>query len=253
MSFHTYAYGAEASQAGDLYLPQNPARSVVCLLHGGFWRMPYGRADLDALCSALQEDGHAVWNLEYRRMGEPGAGWPGTFEDVAKGIDRLAEIAAEGAPLPLDRVVVAGHSAGGHLALWSAARDRFPGATTSGIKVWAAAGLAPAADLHQGFALELGRGAVLNFLERTPDADPERYRLSSPPSLLPLGTRQIIVHGTDDDAVPVSMSRDYVAAARAAGDVVDYVELEGAGHMDFLDPESAAIAAFREWLDRICA
>src|SRR5438105_2368060 len=137
------------SQEGDLYLPTRPGRSVVCLLHGGFWRTPYARDEMTPIARDLVARGYAVWNLDYRRLGDPGGGWPGTLEDVAAGIDHLADLAAEGVALNLQRVIVAGHSAGGQLALWSAARDRYSGdgAAPPRVRVAAVAGLAPVADL----------------------------------------------------------------------------------------------------------
>ena len=107
----TFQYGTDASQVGDLYLPSPPRPAVVCLLHGGFWRMPYSREEMTPIAEDLVRRGFAVWNLEYRRVGAPGGGWPGTFEDVVAGIDHLATLAAEGADLDLDRIQVAGHSA----------------------------------------------------------------------------------------------------------------------------------------------
>src|SRR5688572_18692450 len=117
---HTFNYGRDDQQAGDLSLPGAARPPVVCLLHGGFWRMPHGRAELAPIARDLCTRGFAVWNLEYRRVGAPGGGWPGTLQDVGAGIDHLATLAADGIGLDLDRVAVVGHSAGGQLALWSA-------------------------------------------------------------------------------------------------------------------------------------
>ena len=117
----TASYGALPDQEGDLYLPAHSRAPVVCLLHGGFWRMPHGRDQMAAVAQDLVSRGYAVWNMEYRRLGVRTAGWPGTFDDVITGIDRLAQFVADGTDLDLDRVVVCGHSAGGHLALWAAA------------------------------------------------------------------------------------------------------------------------------------
>ncbi len=124
----TITYGACADQAGDLHLPQmrgdDPRRAaVVCLLHGGFWRMPHGRDQMNAVAGDLATRGFAVWNLGYRRVGAPGGGWPGTFDDVVAGIDHLATLAADGVAIDPERVIVVGHSAGGQLALWCAHRD----------------------------------------------------------------------------------------------------------------------------------
>jgi acetyl esterase/lipase len=126
-TMHTVKYGSSDSQEGDLYLPSKQRPPVICLLHGGFWRMPYSRDEMTLIAQDLAARGFAVWNIEYRRIGALGGGWPGTFQDVTAGIDHLATFVADGVELDLNRVTVIGHSAGGHLALWSAARNRHYG------------------------------------------------------------------------------------------------------------------------------
>jgi acetyl esterase/lipase len=254
----TLAYGERPEQQGDLYLPATPSSpAVVCLLHGGFWRSMYRRDQMDAVATDLAGRGFAVWNLEYRGLGAPGGGWPGTLADVADGIDHLATLALRGSRLALDDLAVVGHSAGGHLALWSAARDRSSALGGQGVRVRvaAAAGLAPVADLEAAHALGLGNGVVGQFLGGSPEQHPDRYRASSPRALLPLGVPQLVVHGTADDTVPIEIARGYVQAARTAGDAVTLVELTGRGHFDCLDPQSEAHAALCRWLagrDRAC-
>jgi acetyl esterase/lipase len=246
----TLAYGLFASQDGDLHLPNVPRPAVVCLLHGGFWRMPYGRDQMTPVARDLAGRGLAVWNLEYRRLGAPGGGWPGTFEDVAAGIDHLATLAARGVDLDLARVTVVGHSAGGQLALWSAARARWSGGAVAQprVRVSAAAGLAPLADLESVHDLGLGGAVVAELLGGSPRERPERYRAASPAALLPLGVPQLILHGLADDVVPIEIARNYARAARAAGDRIEAVELPRTGHMEFLDPQSDAHAALCRWL-----
>src|ERR1700678_3386874 len=119
----TVPYGPSRVQVGDLYLPDAPRPPVVCLLHGGYWRMPYGRRYIAPVALDLVSRGFAVWSLEYRRVGGVGGGWPGTLQDVGAGIDHLATLAAEGVDVDLARVTAIGHSAGGQLALWCAQRD----------------------------------------------------------------------------------------------------------------------------------
>lgn len=238
----THPYGPAPGQEGDLHLPDRAHPPVVVLLHGGFWTMPWGREQMTAVADDLAARGFAVWNLEYRRLGAPDAGWPGTLMDVATGVDHLAQLAADGVHLDLDRVVVAGHSAGGHLALWCAARRRLR-AGPSPVRVALAVGLAPIADLARAAALRVGGDVVAEFLGGLPGRVPERYRVASPMEMLPLGVEQLILHGTADDAVPIELSRRYAEAARAAGDTVELVELPGMGHMEYLDPASDAHAA----------
>lgn len=237
----TYAYGPAPAQEGDLHLPEQTHPPVVVLLHGGFWTMPHGREQMTAVADDLAMRGFAVWNLEYRRLGAPGGGWPGTLADVAAGLDHLAQLAADGVDLDLDRVAVAGHSAGGHLALWCGARRRLR-ADPSPIRLSLAIGLAPIADLGRAAALRVGGDVVAGFLGGPPDRVPERYRAASPKEMLPLGVPQLILHGTADDAVPIELSRRYAETAQTAGDTIELVELQGMGHMEYLDPGSDAHA-----------
>ena len=248
-SIRTYSYGSLDSQEGDLYLPQVSRPPVLCLLHGGFWRMPYNRDELNSIAKDLAARGYAVWNVEYRRLGAPGGGWPGTLHDVASAIDHLATLVTDGIELDLNRVIVAGHSAGGHLALWSAARNK-PANISSLVRVQpiAAAGLAAITDLARMCELNAGRCAVNEFLGGRPSQYPDRYRAASPIELLPLGVRQLIIHGVKDEELPIDLSRSYAIAAQASGDCVEFVELPDAGHMEFLDPSSKAHLSFCEWL-----
>ncbi len=197
---------------------------VVVLIHGGFWRSHYDLTSLRPIAAGLAAAGHLVWNIEYPRVGMPGGGWPGTAEAVAGAVD-AALVAAGGR-----RVVVAGHSAGGHLALW-AARGRPVAAVVS---------LAGVADLVGGAREQLGDGAVPAFLGAGPDDDPERYAAASPLARLPLGVPAVVIHGDGDRNVPISQSRTWVTAARAAGDDVDFVELAGADHFDVIAPAGPA-------------
>lgn len=242
-------YGALSEQEGDLYLPDRPHPPVVCLLHGGFWRMPYGRDQMDAIARDLAARGFAVWNLEYRRIGAPTGGWPGTCEDAVAGIEHLASIVAAGADLDLERVIVCGHSAGGHLALLSASNQHRDNARR--VRIRAVAGQAPLADLIGAYELGVGGGAVRELLGGSPAEIAERYQAASPLSLLPLIVPQLLIHGTTDTVVPIEISRRYALAARAAGDQVQLVELKDAGHMEFLDPASSAHIALCDWLTRI--
>jgi len=249
----TERYGPLEDQAGDLYLPAGSRPAVICLLHGGFWRMPHGRDQMTAIAHDLARRGLAVWNLEYRRLGSATGGWPGTFEDAIAGIGHLARLVAVGVDLDLERVTVVGHSAGGHLALWSAGRQRREperGAAEP-VRISAAVGLAPVADLVRGYDLGLGGGAVAELLGGTPAGQAARYQAASPRAMLPLGVPQLLIHGTADDVVPVELSRSYTRAARSAGDQVELLELPGAGHMEYLDPASPAHAALCDWLTRM--
>jgi acetyl esterase/lipase len=249
----TERYGSLEDQVGDLFLPARPRPPVVCLLHGGFWRMPYGRDQMTAIAQDLANRGYAVWNLEYRRLGSPTGGWPGTCDDVISGIEYLTSLTNDGIDLDLKRVVIIGHSAGGHLALWSTAQQQGNrnSKVTHRILIKAVVGEAPVADLKCAYEMGVGGGAVAELLGATLTDQPRLYYAASPITLLPLGVPQFIIHGTADNVVPIEISYAYTNAARAAGDQIELLELSGVGHMEFLDPSSAAHHAVCDWLVRI--
>jgi acetyl esterase/lipase len=256
MTFRTIAYGPSQDHVGDLYMPRRAGHRssgrvpVIGLLHGGFWRLPYARDHIAPIALDLADRGFAVWNLEYRRVGTVGGGWPGTLQDVGAGIDHLATLVQSGEPIDLNRVTVVGHSAGGHLALWCALKDkvRGDGFQPKRVKISAAVGLAAVADLALAHELRCGNGAVADFLGGSPIEVPARYRSTSPAEILPIGVKQLLIHGSIDVDVPVVISRRYAAAAAAAGDDVSFIELADAGHMDFIDPSSDAHVA---WCSRL--
>jgi acetyl esterase/lipase len=227
-------YGDHPSQLAELFRPAAPARPpVAVVLHGGFWRQEYDRRLMDELCRDLAGRGWAAWNLEYRRLGGEG-GWPATFEDVGAGIDALGGVDA----LDLSRVVTIGHSAGGHLALWSAAR-RAPR-----VRVTHAVAQAGVVDLVEAARLGLSSGAADELVA----SQREVFAEASPRALVPLGVPQLLVHGEADSVVPVSIAEGYAAAARAGGDAVDLVTLPDVGHFEHLDPGSEAWQTVVEWL-----
>jgi acetyl esterase/lipase len=221
------AYGSDPLQFGDLRLPRGDGpHALVIVIHGGYWQAIYNLTHAGHLCVALAEAGIATWSLEFRRIGDPGGGWPGTLDDVASGVGHARSL--EG--VDLDRVVLFGHSAGGQLALWAAAQRILP--------LRAVVSVAGVVDLHEAWERQLGGGIVKRFLGGTPGEVPERYDAASPRALLPLGVHQVLVHGTEDPSVPPDFAREYVDAA---GGEAELVELEGAGHFEPVDPQS------REW------
>jgi acetyl esterase/lipase len=239
------AYGGLAHQHGELRLPSGPGpHPVVVVVHGGFWRAKYDQEHVGHLCADLTSRGYATWSLEYRRVGHEGGGWPGTLDDVALGTDFLRTL-AKAHPLDLTRVVALGHSAGGHLAAWLGARRRLtPGAPLYREDPLSLRGVVPLAgvvDLVKGFERRLGDGIVETFLGGAPGTVPERYRTASPAALQPLGLPQVLLHGTEDDTVPVSMSEAFSVRGRELGDPVRCITLPGAGHFEVIDPRS------REW------
>jgi len=248
------AYGPEYLQFGALYLPDRAGpHAVIPLIHGGYWRARYDLTLMNGLAEDLARRGYAAWNIEYRRVGDKGGAWPGTFLDVAHAVDYLRELAPL-YQLDLQRVVPIGHSAGGHLAFWLAARPRIPtdsplagssvaaseGEQATPLPLAGAISLAGVLDLETAWRLHLSNDAVVELLgAKFPNA-PERYAAASPAAMLPLGVPQILVHGTRDSTVPIEISRTYAARAKALGDPVTYLELEGIDHFDVIDPRSTA-------------
>ena len=215
----TIAYGAAPQQFAELHVPEGPGpRPVVVVVHGGCWQAPWGLDHIRSFCSALTAEGLATWSLEYRRLGDPGGGWPGTFEDVARGADHLREV-ARSRPLDVDRVVAVGHSAGGHLALWLAARHRLPSDSALGseapLRLRGVVSLAGVPDLRQGSESQVCGDAIPRLLGDPPAAFEERLKVGSPAELLPLGRPQRLVCGALDRIVPPELSDDYATAALA--------------------------------------
>jgi acetyl esterase/lipase len=251
-------YGSGPEHIADVRLPPRPAgqppAQLVVFLHGGFWRAAYDRAHTGPLATALAAAGFAVCVPEFRRTGQRGGGWPGTFDDVATAVDVLPSLvrdAAGGNAISGQPMLLGGHSAGGHLALWAASRHRLPPGTSWHTPPGQARGvvaLAAVSDMTACHALRLGQGAARALLGGGPGQHPDRYRLADPMRLLPVGCPVRLVHGSADDRVPCGMSRDYLARARAAGDDAALDELPGAGHFDVIDPLSESwprvLAAF---------
>jgi acetyl esterase/lipase len=236
-------YGDDPLQFGDLRLPDGPGpHPLAIVVHGGFWRAEYALDYFGHVCAALAAEGIATWNIEYRRIGNPGGAWPGTFLDVAAAADHVRAL-ADDYQLDLDRIIAVGHSAGGHLALWLAGRNRIPEgdvlSTYNPLHLRAAISLGGVADLRQAWELGLGEGVARELLGGTPEEYPERYAATSPADLLPLGVPQILIHGELDAPVPYSTCQDYAARATASGDDVTFIGLPDTGHFEIVDPRSA--------------
>jgi acetyl esterase/lipase len=232
------AYGPAPSNFAELRVPAGPGpHPVVVLLHGGYYQLRYGADYFVPLAEALTTEGFATWNVEYRRLGEDGAGYPGTFRDVADATNSLAGLAPS-RNLDLAHVTALGHSAGGQLALWlaSASRPDFA-ASSAPVRIARVVALAPVTDLR-GIA-EAKKGMVREIMGGTPSQRPERYAELSPLALVPLRVPQVVIHGTDDWLLPFASSERYVAAAAAAGDDVTLVPIHGMGHLAVADPSSA--------------
>ena len=232
------AYGPAPSNFAELRVPDGPGpHPVVVLLHGGYYQVRYGADYFVPLAEALTTAGFATWNVEYRRLGEDGAGYPGTFHDVAEATDVLARLAPS-RKLDLSQVTALGHSAGGQLALWLASASRLRFAPSDApVRIARVVALAPVTDLR-GIA-EAKKGMIREVMGGTPAQRGDRYAELSPLDLVPLGVPQVVIHGTDDWLLPFAASERYVAAARAAGDDVRLVPIRGMGHLAVADPSSA--------------
>ena len=248
-------YGSHHAQMGDLWRPDRSKADlpVVVLFHGGFWRQIFTKRLMHRLARAIVAHGWAAYNVEYRRVGPFGmGGWPETFHDVTDAINALDQL--EG--IDRRRIVTCGHSAGGHLALW-AGSSRQTGTreqpSVNPIQVCAAISLAGVVDLVEAARLNLGAGAVQALMGGDPDEFQERYASGSPPSALPLGIPQFLLHGLTDATVPPSLSEAYVQRALFLGDDAEYVPLAGASHMDMIDPDGAAFGVVKARLDHIAS
>lgn len=246
---HRFSYGPDPAQFGDLYLPPSPGpHPVVLLLHGGCWRWrgQYGLTPPGQLAAAFRQEGLAVWNVEYRCLGN-GGGWPTTFRDVATGADFLRTLAPQFA-LDLSQMVTVGHSAGGHLALWLAGRHHLPATSplhvAEGVRVHGVVSLAGIPDLIAGVQWNICRGACHEVVGGLPEVVPHRYQHVSPHALLPLGIPQWHLVGTHDHLVPAAYLTPYVEVA-THHDGVRLEMLPEAGHFELIIPTTATWPAVR--------
>jgi acetyl esterase/lipase len=244
-----FAYGEPPFRFGELRLPEGAGPfPVAVLVHGGCWLAAYDGKHIGALADALTREGVATWTLEYNRVGDPGGGWPGTFRDVADGTDYLRVLARD-YPLDLDRVISVGHSAGGQLALWLAARGRLPATSPlyeeDPLPLKGVLGLAAAADLPYLHEQKVCGHVIDKLMGGSPVAFADRYRAGAPTLLVPLDPPQILINGAHDPFWS-SVARRYFDAAQAAGANVVWTEAPESGHFEMLDPHSTTWPLVRE-------
>ncbi len=230
------AYGSDSNQFVDLRFPAKKQGKgpypLVMNIHGGFWRAKYGLDHAGHICAALKESGIATGNIEYRRVGNQGGGWPGTFDDVRAAYRFLVQSARKH-NFDLRKTAIMGHSAGGQLALCLAAHEP----AIQNVLV-----LAGVVNLQEAYKLALSNNAVVEFLGGTPSEVPDHYREANPMQFSIGHGRQWLIHGTADDIVPLAFSRSYARHAidEHRRDKVRLVEIDDAGHFDLIDPRTAA-------------
>lgn len=269
----TAAYGGHPDQVIDFYRPRSASGArpapLVALIHGGAWRAAYDRAHFSPFAAHLAAGGYAVASVEYRRGGlaesgadgsgappadagsalPPAGRWPDTLDDIAAALDALPALAVEALgdqTVDPRRVVLAGHSAGGHLALWAAARHALPSESpwhrSSPPSLRGVVALAPIADFTSAIRMRVCSGAVLDLLGG-PDHVTDRLPHADPAALLPTGIATTIVHGTTDNVVPPQVSAAFIRAARASGEEPTVSWLAATGHFPLIDPTTPACAS----------
>ncbi|WP_246849945.1 alpha/beta hydrolase family protein [Rufibacter roseolus] len=237
------AYGPDSLQFGELRVPEGKGPfPVVVIIHGGCWLSQYNYEYMNHVSAALTKAGFATWNIEFRRVGNPGGGYPGTFLDVAKAVDHVRELAKK-YPVSGKEVVVMGHSAGGHLALWAAGRKGLPRKsplyTRNPLKVKGVVSLAGIPDLAT-YSTEKGscNTAVEKLMGGLPSAVPQRYAEATPSPALALKTPIRMVQGARDPIVPVSQAQNFVNHSSSNKNKAQLVLLPEAGHFDLVSPVS---------------
>ena len=234
-------YGPEPLQFGDLRLPDRAGpHPVVMMIHGGYWQAIYNLTHAGHLCVDLAVHGIATWNVEYRRIGDPGGGWPAAYDDVRLALEHLPALAKD-YPLDLTRAVVMGHSAGGQLALLATRRSAVP--------LRAAVSLSGVVDLRATNGQGDDNGLITRMLGGGPEAVPDRWDEASPSAHLPLGFRYVLACGTED--IHWTPNEAFAEAARKAGDDVELLPFPGAGHFELVDPAAPEWTVVRRKLQEL--
>lgn len=235
------SYGSDSLLLGELRLPKGRGPfPLVVVIHGGCWTRGFAtRQNTAAVASALVDDGMATWNVEYRQAGDPGGGWPNSFLDIAAAVDYARTLATR-FPVDTSHVVVIGHSAGAHLALWAAARHTLPASSVvrggNPLRVRAAVAIDGPGDLAGLVGRDAqicGKPVIAPFMGGAPIEVPARYAEGSPIARLPFGAAQYLVSAavlTADEATA------YKAAATRAGDQVTLLDAPDGGHFGVIAP-----------------
>lgn len=246
------AYGKDISQYGNLYIPKGDIKGTICLFHGGFWKMPYDLHQMDQLCEKLLQENFIVWNIEYRRSGSSERKWIDPFEDSIGSINHLIQLKKTYDKIDLNKIILMGHSAGGHLAIWLGTNNNISKNKLE-INPNHIVGLAPIIDLISCYRNNSGNQAVNELLQCSPTENLERYKNTSPIELLPLNTPTIIFHGDKDEYLSIEMTRKFAEKNDRSETQFSLVEIEGGFHMDFIDPNSKSIQSVIKYLYNISA
>lgn len=237
--YQTLSYGELDSQIGDLMLPEGAGpHPVVMLIHGGFWRDGYYRDSTHGIAADLAKKGIAVWNIEYRRVGESGGGFPESHEDVLLALNHLEKLAPDHA-LDLQSVAVVGHSAGGYLSMWASSVPQGTLAElmpTPQVPVRYGVALAGVTDLDEAYKHGGGEQAAANFLKAAAENPALRKQLSVGYLNFAADTQILLAHGTEDLYVPVELTEHTYQLLEARGITTELLILEGSGHNEFVDP-----------------
>lgn len=258
----SFSYGADPYQVVDLWVPRGPGpHPVVLMIHGGCWTTSIAdRTLMNYAAGDLRARGYAVWNIDYRGVDRPEGGEAVTIRDAVEAAD-LLRVHAAANKLDLSRVVAVGHSAGGHLALWLAARGS-PRSVVAGryLPIAHVVSLGGLPDLEQAYTEKqgCGREPIAALVKRTDDPrsldDPSVRRAlfedDSIPPFAPLRTPQTLINGDADKIIPTHFAADYAAKMRAKGDKVTVRIVPGQGHVELIAPGTPAWSAATRAIDR---
>jgi len=249
-----FQWGEHSLQWGQLYLPPNTQEPwpAVVMIHGGCWQSSYTLELQAALSQALAERGYAVWNIEYRSLGS-GGNWPVMFQDVAAATDYLEQLEAI-YPINMDAIVAIGHSAGGHLALWLAGREKIAEESElyleAFVAIKGAITLGGISDL-QSAACGGAASAIIDSTALTEPSLMARLESSSPIHMLPIHKPTVLISGERDGIVPPRLSEAYFVSALAEGDSSDHIVLEDAGHFDLINPQALDLGIIESAIEMI--
>ncbi|HIG27540.1 MAG TPA: alpha/beta fold hydrolase [Verrucomicrobiales bacterium] len=247
---HKIKYGNGPLQFGNLRIPKGDGpHPVVIFLHGGCWLSQFKIGHTALLEQALAREGYSVWSIEYRRIGDEGGGWPGTFNDVGQGADHLREVASQ-FNLDLTKVVASGHSAGGQLALWLAARSTLSNEieiySENPLPIHGVVGLAPAPDLEGLHKARVCGHVIDPLMEGSPLEFPSHYANASPMQLAPIGVPQALVIGTRDDFWGPIGQAYFKRAVEAGDNQVRVVQAPESGHFEMIVPTTSSWPVVRK-------